>query len=131
MPSAYDQGIAALDHLIEWADANALGESRNEATTRLHLIDHLLEDVLGWQRASIRAEEPAGSGRIDYALGSPGIQFIVEAKREGIYFELPVGVGTGVHSIDNLCAGEAGRPLRDASCKFPNMRHAEELHRRQ
>ena len=62
----------------------------------------------------MRAEEPAGTGRIDYALGSPGTQFIIEAKREGAYFQLPAGVGTGVHNIENLCSGDAGRSLREA-----------------
>jgi hypothetical protein len=114
LPSIYDQGKAALDDLIEWADANAVDDSRNEATTRLHLIDRLLIDVLRWPVASIQAEEPAGTGRIDYALGSPGAQLIVEAKREGIYFQLPAGLGTGVHNIENLCIGNDGRALKDA-----------------
>ena len=114
MSSIYDQGKAALDDLIDWAEANAVGDKRNEATTRLHLIDALLIDALRWPRSSVRAEEPAGSGRIDYALGSPGTQFIVEAKREGIYFDLPVGISTGVHSIENLILGDKGKSLREA-----------------
>lgn len=114
LSSIYDQGKAALDELIEWAEEYASGESRNEATTRLHLIDTLLTDVLKWPKSSIRAEEPADSGRIDYALGSPGTQFIIEAKREGIYFDLPAGMSSGVYNIENISSGEKGRPLRDA-----------------
>ena len=113
MPSNYDRGKAALETLIEWADAHAIGEKRNEATTRLHLIDGLLLNVLQWPTSDIKAEEPAGTGRIDYALGVP-TQFIVEAKREGIYFSLPAGTTTGVHSIESITDGAQGRPLREA-----------------
>ncbi|TDC62409.1 hypothetical protein E1200_25825 [Actinomadura sp. GC306] len=114
MPSFYDLGKASLDELIAWTELHAAGDDRNEATTRLHLIDQLLVEVLRWPRESIKCEEPAATGRIDYALGAPGIQFIVEAKREGKYFDLPAGVGTGVHSLENICSGEEGRPLKDA-----------------
>lgn len=114
MSSIYDLGKAALDELIESADSDMPSSLRDEATTRLHLIDRLLVEVLRWPRADIRAEEPAGSGRIDYALGSPGTLLIIEAKREGIHFELPAGVATGVHRIESLVSGDKGRPLRDA-----------------
>jgi GTPase SAR1 family protein len=114
LSDSYDQGKAALDALILWAEANADGPKRNEATTRLHLIDELLRGVLQWPKAAIRAEEPAGSGFIDYAIGSPATQFIVEAKREGAYFDLPVGTSTGVHSIQSITDGAQAKPLRDA-----------------
>lgn len=71
-------------------------------------------DVLRWPKSSIRAEEPSGAGYIDYALGSPAVEFIVEAKREGTYFSLPSGVGTGVQRIESLTDGPEGRPLRSA-----------------
>jgi len=110
----YDRGKAALDDLILWAEANAQGKSRNEATTRLHLINELLRDVLQWPKAAIRAEEPTGTGFIDYALGTPATQFIIEAKREGTYFDLPAGTTTGVHSIQSITDGAAGKALHDA-----------------
>jgi predicted type IV restriction endonuclease len=72
LPSAYDLGKAALDELVAWADAHAANLQRNEATTRLHLIDRLLGEVLGWAREHIRAEESAGTGRIDYASVAMG-----------------------------------------------------------
>ncbi|MBO0879263.1 MAG: hypothetical protein J2P17_02550, partial [Mycobacterium sp.] len=110
--SDYDLGKAALDALIDWAEIHATEAKRNEATTRLHLINHLLMEVLRWDRSTIRAEEPAGSGRIDYAIGAPAIQLIVEAKKEGVYFDLPAGVLTGVHSIGSLTDGAPGRSLK-------------------
>lgn len=114
MPHSYDQGKIALDALIDWTEANAVGEKRNEATTRLHLIDELLLNVLQWPKSAVRAEEPSGTGRIDYALGSPGVEFVIEAKKEGIYFSLPSGTITGVHSIESITEGHEGRPLREA-----------------
>lgn len=114
MPVKYDEGKAALGALIEWAEANCLDQNRNEAATRLHLIDGLLRDVLGWPKAWIRPEEPAGTGRIDYALGVPGIQLIIEAKREGVYFDLPAGTRAGVRTIASLTDGARGRALREA-----------------
>ncbi len=114
LPSSYDLGKAALDDLIRWADAHATGDQRNEATTRLHLIDSLLMDVLRWPKSTVKAEEPSGAGRIDYALGAPGTHLIIEAKKEGIHFQLPAGTNTGVHSIENLCIGDRGRALKAA-----------------
>jgi hypothetical protein len=114
VPTQYDAGKTALDGLIEWADANAPEVGRNEAATRLHLIDVFLAEVLQWPRASIRPEEPAGGGRIDYALGIGRTDFIVEAKREGIYFQLPAGTNAGVHTIESLIAGASAKPLAEA-----------------
>ena len=82
MPSEYDAGKAALDALIEWTESNPRVEERNEAATRLHLIDGIVVDVLRWPRSAVRPEETTGSGFIDYALGSPGTKLIVEAKRK-------------------------------------------------
>jgi hypothetical protein len=79
-----------LDKLISWAQEHVVGIERNEATTRLHLIDELLMNVLTWPRAQVRAEEPTlSTGRADYVLGDPSRQLVVEAKREGHSFRLP------------------------------------------
>ncbi|HWS38428.1 MAG TPA: hypothetical protein VN408_37540 [Actinoplanes sp.] len=114
MPTEYDTGEAALDELIQWAEANVRAGGFNEADTRLHLIDRLLVEVLRWPRPAIHTEQPSGTGRIDYLLGNPGPRFIVEAKREGAYFDLPAGTEAGVHSIRSITEGAAGRSLKDA-----------------
>jgi hypothetical protein len=62
--------------------------SRNEATTRLRLINVLLTDCLGWSLDDIIAEEAFNGKYTDYSLGSPR-RLIVEAKREGVFLELP------------------------------------------
>ncbi len=114
MPTEYDTGKAALDHLIQWVEANVPKDGFNEADTRLHIIDRLIIDVLQWPRSAIRTEKQSESGRIDYALGSPGPKFIIEAKREGAYFNLPAGTVSGVHSIASITDGGEGKALREA-----------------
>jgi len=63
----------------------------NEATTRLLLIDTMLVDCLGWEKSLIEAERYFSEEYSDYELGFPKKRLLVEAKREGIYFEVPAG----------------------------------------
>ena len=85
----YEQGLENLRRLVQ-SHAEHI-TSRNEATTRLHLINRLLTECLGWELEDITAEEPHGREYADYVLSAPRRVAIVEAKREGEYFELPVG----------------------------------------
>src|SRR5690348_6749396 len=79
----------------------------NEATTRLRIIDRLLFDCLGWHTSEVVAEDYHAGDYVDYALGQ-GPEVILEAKREGIYFTLPVGLeGRRVVDIQSLVADEA------------------------
>ena len=49
MPADFDQCLEALNALIvKYSDLGI--EHRNEATTRLQLIDELLFDCLGWDK---------------------------------------------------------------------------------
>jgi hypothetical protein len=80
-----------IDALVAWAAENVTTESRNEATTRLHLIDRLLFECLGWDREDCVAEEQYEGTYTDYSLGKPSRKLVVEAKKEGIHFELPAG----------------------------------------
>lgn len=63
----------------------------NEADTRFHFIDQIFKKVLGWPNSAFSLEESVATGYADYHLksqtGHPLL--IVEAKRSGIYFELP------------------------------------------
>jgi hypothetical protein len=74
-----------------WKDEGS--QSRNEATTRLHLVDTLLHGVLSWPKGSVVAEDRHAGKYADYSIGRPAARLIVEVKREGTYFELPAGVG--------------------------------------
>lgn len=99
----FEGARAKLETLSDWWESEG-SQNRNEATTRLHLIDELLVDVLAWPRSSITAEERFEGKYADYCVGSPATRMIVEAKREGIYFELPAGVGAGLISLSTLFA---------------------------
>lgn len=63
----------------------------NEADTRFQIIDRILREVLGWPIASFRMEQNSVDGYADYHLnrtsGRPAL--IIEAKRTGVYFDLP------------------------------------------
>ena len=72
----------------------------NEASTRLQIINEVLEHVLGWSRQDFNPEEyvegtssEGGQQRgewLDYHLRSAqSLKLVVEAKRTGITFQLP------------------------------------------
>ena len=75
---------------------------RNEATTRLQLIDRLFFDCLGWDRDDVYLEEPYDGKYADYTFLFPRKLLIVEAKKEGVYFELPAGPPRLDQSIQSL-----------------------------
>ncbi len=66
--------------------------SMNEATTRLRIINRLLLDCLGWAPAEVEAETHQEGDYVDYAVGAPAVEMILEAKREGATFTLPSGI---------------------------------------
>lgn len=69
----------------------------NEADTRAAVIDTVLHDVLDWPKLSVKRELSVHPGFADYALHNAAgqIALVVEAKREGVYFEIPKGTGAG------------------------------------
>jgi hypothetical protein len=88
--SAFDDGEDSLRKLIDYWNERA-ASTRNEATTRLQVIDQLLFDVLGWDRGECEAEARLEGTYSDYEFSSPYRVLIAEAKREGISFEVPAG----------------------------------------
>jgi len=62
----------------------------NEATTRLHFIDRLLVECLGWPKTpdKFKVEVHQDGEFQDYVLGEPG-HIVWEAKRTGAYFDFP------------------------------------------
>jgi hypothetical protein len=90
--SDIDRALVQLDALIEYAGRD--GPERNEAATRFDLIDRLLLNVLAWPRDQVRPEEHSAEGFADYVLGAPQRLFVVEAKKEGLAFQLPDEVST-------------------------------------
>ncbi len=92
----YERAKHALDTLVEEYDATL---DLNEATTRLQLINRLLADCLGWTPEQIVAEEYQDGDYLDYVLGKPERQAVLEAKRTGRHFEVPIGV-TGERLVE-------------------------------
>jgi hypothetical protein len=94
----YATGRLHLERLIK----QERDEPRNEATTRLHLIDPILMDCLRWQPEDIKSEDHIDGQRADYLVGRPSARVVVEAKKEGISFTLPAGVTSRVVNISTL-----------------------------
>jgi len=92
MVSRYDEGFARVQRLAaRLAEGDHL--QINEAATRLRFIDELLFECLDWDKAAQAEPElrDIDGGYLDYALKPDGSTLlVVEAKRAGIYFELPV-----------------------------------------
>jgi len=110
MSSGYEDSRHNLEQLVAWYAPRA--GSRNEATTRLQLIDRLFFECLGWSKDQVILEEPHGREYADYTFLVFRPVLIVEAKREGDYFELPAGVSRLEHSLPSL--------MRD----YPNLKQA-------
>ncbi len=108
----YEEGRQNLVNLLQSSMGGAL--QRNEATTRLHLVDYLFFDCLGWERVDAVLEEPLGSEFADYTFSSPHRLLIVEAKKEGGLFEVPAGRVRIEYAIPSL--------FRD----YPNLKAAME-----
>lgn len=92
-----DPYATALHNLETLKDAYSNPADRNEATTRIQLIDRLLLDCLGWTPEDLTLEEHYDGEYVDYAIGKRAKALIVEAKREGIHFTVPAGVAGRRH----------------------------------
>ncbi|MET9331937.1 hypothetical protein ABZX78_12135 [Streptomyces cellulosae] len=97
--SKYEIGFDVISDLAD-SDGDYMG--RNEATTRMHLIDRIVFDALQWPRDQCTPEESHGGLYADYVLGLPKRQMIWEAKKEDVYFELPVETKTREVSLPSL-----------------------------
>ena len=76
-----DQAKETFDRLYsEWAKNK--GEIETEQDARFQVIDRMLTEVLGWDRANIKMEPHVNSGFVDYLITSAGRgRLVVEAKR--------------------------------------------------
>src|SRR4051794_23124704 len=97
----YEECRKKLDELIDW-DQSHPGD-RNEATTRLQLVDRLFFDCLGWDRTEgVELENEEKKEYAGYLFSTTKDVLIVEAKREGQYFEVPAGKVRIKYSIPSL-----------------------------
>lgn len=67
------------------------GRALNEADTRSNVIDTIIHEVLDWPKSSVKREVSIHPGYADYLLYNTAgqISLVIEAKREGLFFELP------------------------------------------
>ena len=88
MTDDIDQAFEAFNRLLN--DLPSFQTTlENEADIRLKVIDTVLMDVLGWGKADISPEEPAGDGFVDYKLTIEGVgRVVVEAKKVSREFDL-------------------------------------------
>lgn len=100
MPDIYEECRGNLARLADWY-AQREG-SRNEATTRLHLVDELFLGSLAWSKDDLELEHSYGGEYADYTFSITRAVLIVEAKKEGVYFELPAGTSRREHAITSL-----------------------------
>ena len=69
-------------------------KSFNEAEVRFKVVDEILEKYLKWPKINTSVEFHIDGNRADYILKGKNEKpiLIVETKRSGIYFELPINV---------------------------------------
>ena len=96
--TSYDRGAASLDELCLGIES-VRDQDKNEATTRLQVIDKLLMDVLGWPSDQVNCEEYHEGGFLDYVVGDPQSHLVLEAKKVGLHFEVPAGTDSGTLSL--------------------------------
>jgi hypothetical protein len=99
----YEQGLEKLQLLAAWHSTNS--GDRNEADTRFMLIDSLFFDCLGWSREDVSMEKAQGRQYADYTFSAPRDLLIVEAKKEGLTFEVPAGSDWIETSLSALLRG--------------------------
>jgi hypothetical protein len=94
--------------------------SANETTTRKLVIDRILEEALGWKPGTdvVYEERNTEDGQTtfaDYVVGVPTASFVVEAKRFGESFSLPIKQTSAVLGgvLSSGSVGEAIRQARD------------------
>jgi len=68
------------------------GSFLTEADTRCKIIDEILLKCLGWQEENIKREFHVETGYIDYILIIDGKRLVIEAKKVGNTFTIPVGI---------------------------------------
>lgn len=69
-------------------------ESQTEADTRARLIDRMLGGVLDWPNDQINREENAHPGFMDYVLILNRRVAVLEAKKSGETFHLPLDIAS-------------------------------------
>ncbi|WP_020532035.1 hypothetical protein [Flexithrix dorotheae] len=121
----YEKNRENLKNLIEW-NKSYQDKDRNEATTRFHLIDRILLECLGWEKSDISTEENYNGQYTDYTLSLSRPTVILEAKREGNYFEIAEGKKGVIYSLKTLCKDNPKfKKAIEQACGYCNERGVE------
>lgn len=99
----YEKARRALEKLLEWFKSEVKDANLNEAETRFHLIDEIVLNCLGWDKNDIKVEKRYENKYTDYEFYCPMRSLILEAKREGVFFELPAGHNSLDVLLKTLC----------------------------
>ena len=102
----YEEGIKNISALRTWFSEQE--QTLNEATTRAHLIDRLILECLSWPRDSVNMEDSHNRDYSDYTLSTRRPAVIIEAKKEGTYFQVPIGQKRRMYKISTLLHGNSG-----------------------
>lgn len=110
----HERNINPIDQLKNLIAENK-SRSLNEADTRHRIIDFILHDLLVWPHNRVSAEEYIAPGFADYILkkSNNDALILVEAKRDGAFFELPKAVREG----ETFCYIPINKLLTDPSIK--------------
>ena len=101
----YEEGIKNISALRTWFSEHE--QTLNEATTRAHLIDRLIFDCLSWPRDFVNMEDAHDGEYSDYTLSTKRPAVIIEAKKEGTYFQAPIGHKRRMYKISTLLHGNS------------------------
>jgi GTPase SAR1 family protein len=66
-----------------------IGDKLSESDTRSKIIDKVFTNILGWTEFDLRREGKTDSGYFDYKFKTSFFQFVVEAKKTFVKFDLP------------------------------------------
>lgn len=91
------------------------GRGLNEADTRHKIIDFIIHDLLSWPRNRVLHEEHIHGGYADYVFKKANGDdlLFVEAKKEGVFFELPMPHKLG----ETSCFIQISKLLTDKNIK--------------
>lgn len=107
----YEIAKQNLNALISESQENL--KPKNEASTRLHILDRIIFEILGWAKTSITPEDHYDGEYTDYIFHQDGKKLVLEAKKEGLHFSLPsTSTKTSVRLISSL--QKDSRHLNDA-----------------
>lgn len=98
----YEYARQKLEELAIYFN-NTKETERTESTTRLHLIDSLFFECLGWNKDDVKLEVSQGQDYTDYEFFIAKRVMILEAKKEGKYFQIPLEKKRFKYSIPSLC----------------------------